>query len=303
MQPPATSARSSTTARQPACASSAAADSPLIPLPITTTSASGMANPPSRLWAMSGTTRSATPAGAFDGLAGLAQLGNAGGHRTLAEKAFDTLHEAIVHGVVAPGQRLPIEELAEVMGMSPMPIREAIRRLDSLGLVENVPHRGARAAALTVDDLLEVYEARLELEPLAVQRAALRISDEERGDRRRAARRPPALLPLGRPARLVGGAQRVPLHALPRGRLALADPADHAALAVLGALPLRLAAEPAGAGAAPRRARGDPRGLHRARRRGRRQAAAQPPRAHGQRGRRGDGRSRALPARRLARGI
>ena len=126
---------------------------------------------------MSSTARTASGAGVFDGLAQLAQLGPAGGHRTLAEKAFDILHEAIVHGVVAPGQRLPIEELAEVLGMSPMPIREAIRRLDGLGLLENVPHRGARAAALTVDDLLEVYEVRLELEPLAVERASLRLSE------------------------------------------------------------------------------------------------------------------------------
>ena len=77
----------------------------------------------------------------------LAVLGTGGapsrGHRTLAEKAYETLHAAIITGVLRPGARLPIEELAEHLEMSPMPIREAVRRLDAVGLVENVPHRGA----------------------------------------------------------------------------------------------------------------------------------------------------------------
>jgi DNA-binding GntR family transcriptional regulator len=102
-----------------------------------------------------------------------------GGHRTLAEKAFTALHAGIVTGGLVPGQRLRIEELAELLDMSPMPIREALRRLDSVGLVEHVPHRGARVAELSVDDLREVYEARLALEPLAVRHAAERFTDED----------------------------------------------------------------------------------------------------------------------------
>lgn len=109
----------------------------------------------------------------------LSVLRPAGGHRTLAERAFDTLHEAIVTGVLEPGERLPIEELAEILEMSPMPIREALRLLDSVGLVENVPHRGARVTELSIDDLREVYEARLALEPLTVRHAAERFTDED----------------------------------------------------------------------------------------------------------------------------
>jgi DNA-binding GntR family transcriptional regulator len=109
----------------------------------------------------------------------LSALRPGGGHRTLAERAFAALHEAIVTGVLAPGERLPIEELAEVLEMSPMPIREALRLLDSVGLVENVPHRGARVTELSIDDLREVYEARLALEPLAVRHAAENFSDED----------------------------------------------------------------------------------------------------------------------------
>jgi DNA-binding GntR family transcriptional regulator len=101
------------------------------------------------------------------------------GHRTLAEKAFETLHRAIITGQLRGGTRLPIEELADVLAMSPMPIREAVRRLDAAGLVENIPHRGARVTELSVTDLAEVYEARLALEVLAIRRAAERF---DRGD-------------------------------------------------------------------------------------------------------------------------
>jgi DNA-binding GntR family transcriptional regulator len=100
------------------------------------------------------------------------------GPRTLAEKAFETLHEAIITGRLRPGERLPIEELAAVLEMSAMPIREAVRRLHSAGLVENIPHRGARVTELSIADLAEVYEARLALEMLAIRRAAERFGAE-----------------------------------------------------------------------------------------------------------------------------
>jgi len=109
----------------------------------------------------------------------LAELVAAGNHRTLAERAFAALHEAIVTGILEPGERLPIEELAGPLQMSPMPVREALRRLHAAGLVENVPHRGARVTELSIEDLREVYEARLELEPLAVRHAAERFTDED----------------------------------------------------------------------------------------------------------------------------
>lgn len=109
----------------------------------------------------------------------LATLTTGDSHRTLAEQAFATVHQAIVTGTLEPGERLPIEELAEVMEMSPMPIREALRRLDAAGMVEHVPHRGARVTELSIEDLHEVYTARLQLEPIAVLEAAERFTDSE----------------------------------------------------------------------------------------------------------------------------
>jgi DNA-binding GntR family transcriptional regulator len=105
--------------------------------------------------------------------------GGAQGHRTLAEKAFETLHAAIITGRLRPGTRLPIEELAQLLRMSPMPIREALRRLDAAGLVENIPHRGARVTELSITDLSEVFEARLALELPTIRRAAERFTSAD----------------------------------------------------------------------------------------------------------------------------
>lgn len=109
----------------------------------------------------------------------LSELGDYGGHRTLAEKAFGMLHEAILVGALQPGERLPIGDLAEAMNLSPMPIREALRRLDAAGLVEHIPHRGARVAGLTIEDLIEVYDARLMLELPAIAGAAENFTSED----------------------------------------------------------------------------------------------------------------------------
>jgi DNA-binding GntR family transcriptional regulator len=113
------------------------------------------------------------------------RLGNfseGSGHRTLAEKAFAMLHDAIIVGELRPGERLPIGDLAQAMHLSQMPIREALRRLDADGLVENIPHRGASVAGLTIEDLVEVFDARLLLELPAIEGAARSFTPEDERD-------------------------------------------------------------------------------------------------------------------------
>jgi DNA-binding GntR family transcriptional regulator len=107
-----------------------------------------------------------------------AEMAPSSTHRTLAERAFAVLHQAIITGLLVPGERLPIEDLARRLDMSPMPIREALRRLDAVGLVEHIPHRGARVTELSDADLQKIYEARLALEPLAVRHAAEVFSED-----------------------------------------------------------------------------------------------------------------------------
>ena len=108
----------------------------------------------------------------------LSRLAPVDDHRTLGERAVATLRTAILTGVLAPGERLPIESLAQTLGMSPMPIRD-FRLLASIGLVENVPHRGARVTDLSLDDLRDVYQSRLMLEPLTVRKAAGRFTEHD----------------------------------------------------------------------------------------------------------------------------
>ncbi|HZR91256.1 MAG TPA: GntR family transcriptional regulator [Gaiellaceae bacterium] len=100
-------------------------------------------------------------------------------HPTMAEAALAELQESILSGELAPGSPLRLEELAARLGMSISPVREAVRRLESLGLAVHVPHRGARVSAIAIDDLHDTYEVRLALEPLAVRRAAGRFTAED----------------------------------------------------------------------------------------------------------------------------
>jgi DNA-binding GntR family transcriptional regulator len=102
-----------------------------------------------------------------------------GGIATLADAATAELRERILSGELVSGTPLRLEELARSLGMSISPIREAVRKLETLGLAEHVAHRGSRVTLLTVDDLRDTYEARYALEPLAIARAATRITEPE----------------------------------------------------------------------------------------------------------------------------
>jgi DNA-binding GntR family transcriptional regulator len=93
-------------------------------------------------------------------------------HRTMAEAALERLREAIILGELTPGTPLRLEDLARSLGMSISPIREAVRQLEALGLVEHVPHHGATVMRLDVEELRELFSVRLALESMALRRAA-----------------------------------------------------------------------------------------------------------------------------------
>jgi len=95
------------------------------------------------------------------------------------EEAQATLRAAILGGEIAPGARLGEVELAEQLGVSRTPVREALRRLAADGLVDVLPNRGARVAQWTPADLDEIYELRALLESHGARRAAARIEAAE----------------------------------------------------------------------------------------------------------------------------
>ena len=97
----------------------------------------------------------------------------------LRDVVFNTLRQAILKGELEPGERLMEIQLAERLGVSRTPIREAIRKLELEGLVLMIPRKGAEVADITEKSLRDVLEVRKALEELAVQLACEKITQEE----------------------------------------------------------------------------------------------------------------------------
>ena len=97
----------------------------------------------------------------------------------LRDVVFNTLRQAILRGELQPGERLMEIQLANKLGVSRTPIREAIRKLELEGLVLMIPRRGAVVAEITEKSLRDVLEVRGSLEELAVELACERITEEE----------------------------------------------------------------------------------------------------------------------------
>ena len=93
----------------------------------------------------------------------------------LRDVVFNTLRRAILRGELKPGERLMEIQLANKLGVSRTPIREAIRKLELEGLVLMIPRKGAEVAEITEKNLRDVLEVRCALEELAVQLACERI--------------------------------------------------------------------------------------------------------------------------------
>lgn len=96
----------------------------------------------------------------------------------LRDVVFNTLRQAILTGEFAPGERLMEIALAERLGVSRTPVREAIRKLELEGLVVMIPRKGAEVARITERDLRDVLEVRCALEELSAVMACERITAE-----------------------------------------------------------------------------------------------------------------------------
>jgi len=98
-------------------------------------------------------------------------------YRTMQRAVTDHLRSAILSGQIGPGERLHQDDLSKRLGVSRMPIREALRILESEGLIEMRPHRGAVVVDLQPEDIVEIFEIRAMLEAKAAELAAPRLSD------------------------------------------------------------------------------------------------------------------------------
>ncbi len=113
--------------------------------------------------------------------AGINQIEHLSGPRGTAEQVAEKIRKAIVSGKLAPGTWLREVPLSAQLGVSRIPVREALARLESEGLVERVPYRGARVVRLTVDQVRESFQLRSLLEGYAAKLATPRLSPEEIG--------------------------------------------------------------------------------------------------------------------------
>ncbi len=104
---------------------------------------------------------------------------NLDNYKPLRDVVFENLREAILEGQLKPGQRLMEVQLAEQLGVSRTPVREAIRKLELEGLVVMLPRKGAYVANMSLKDVIDVLEIRSSLEGLAAYLAAERIHEDD----------------------------------------------------------------------------------------------------------------------------
>lgn len=100
-------------------------------------------------------------------------------YKPLREIVFEAIREAIINGDLKQGERLMETQLADEMGVSRTPVREAIRKLELEGFVVMIPRKGAYVAGLSLKDIVDVFEIRAALEALAGSLAAERMTDDE----------------------------------------------------------------------------------------------------------------------------
>lgn len=103
----------------------------------------------------------------------------ANSYRTKSELVHDTLRSAIMRCELEPGTRLIIDDISESLGVSHIPVREALSQLQSEGLVTLVPHSGATVAPVSPGDVVEIFSIMEGLELVATRVAAERASDDD----------------------------------------------------------------------------------------------------------------------------
>ncbi len=104
---------------------------------------------------------------------------SAGGANLLSERVTNEIRDLILDGELSPGERIGQEALADRFGTSRIPVREALRQLESEGLVSLVPNSGASVSKLDLDECLEIYKIRELLEPLALSESIPNLTDAD----------------------------------------------------------------------------------------------------------------------------
>jgi DNA-binding GntR family transcriptional regulator len=100
----------------------------------------------------------------------------------LTDEIYALLKEQIITHTLTPGEKINIDQLSRELEVSNIPIREALSRLTAEGLVRMVPFKGMYVTNISLEDLDEIFELRMELESLAIRKAALEIPESSLSD-------------------------------------------------------------------------------------------------------------------------
>jgi len=100
-------------------------------------------------------------------------------HRPLREVVAERIRAMILEGAFKPGERLIEGQIADQLGVSRNPVREAIRSLEATGLIEVIPRKGAHVSRIDVEDVRNIQELRYVIESLAAELAAKRRGDDD----------------------------------------------------------------------------------------------------------------------------
>ena len=112
-------------------------------------------------------------------LTGTASLMGPVAHMSMVERVSRALRQAVLRGHLRPGQNFSISQLCAELGVSHIPVREALRRLESQGLVELRPGRSGVVTPINIEDLCEIYMLRAAIETELIGRAAPHYSDDD----------------------------------------------------------------------------------------------------------------------------
>ena len=99
--------------------------------------------------------------------------------KTKNEAVYETLRREILTAKIQPGEKITISELSKQLGFSEIPIREAIKKLESEGFLQNTPHVGATVRKIDPEEIIELYLIRIELESLGARLATPKIDDSD----------------------------------------------------------------------------------------------------------------------------
>jgi DNA-binding GntR family transcriptional regulator len=102
-------------------------------------------------------------------------------YKTKTEMVYEKLKEEIITGFLEQGEKIVAREVARQMGVSDIPVREALKKLESEGLVENIPHVGSKVSTINIKTASEIFAVRLELEAYAARLAAKNATASQAG--------------------------------------------------------------------------------------------------------------------------